>query len=139
MAIVSTDAANLAGWAEMQQGTFSTSSLTGSYVFLLSGSSPVSGDGWNPDNPGYAHEVGEIVLDGNGNINGIFDLNESSLVIAAESLSGSYNMTSNGQGQAEVQDAYAPDTFDLYMISPTKAYPLRANIAETLFVSLISE
>ena len=122
MAIVSTDTANLAGWAEMQQGTFSTSSLTGSYVFLLSGSSPVSGDGWNPDNPGYAHEVGEIVLDGKGNITGIFDLNESSFVIAAESLSGSYNMTSNGQGQAAVQDAYAPDTFDLYMISPNKAY-----------------
>jgi hypothetical protein len=121
MAIVSTDAANLAGWAEMQQGTFSTSSLTGTYVFLLSGSSPVSGDSMNPD-PGYAHEVGEIVLDGNGNINGIFDLNESSFVIAAESLSGSYNMTSNGQGQAAVQDAYAPDTFDLYMISPSKAY-----------------
>jgi hypothetical protein len=119
MAIVSTDAANLAGWAEMQQGTFSTSSLTGNYVFLLSGSSPVSGDSMNAWS---AYEVGEIVLDGNGNINGIFDLNESSFVIAAESLSGSYNITSNGQGQAAVQDAYAPDTFDLYMISPNKAY-----------------
>jgi hypothetical protein len=121
IAIVSTDSASLAGWAEMQQGTFSTSSLTGNYVFLLSGSSPVSGDSMNPDT-GYAHEVGEVVLDGKGNINGIFDLNESSFVVTAEGLSGSYNIASNGQGQAAVQDAYAPDTFDLYMISPNKAY-----------------
>jgi len=114
LAIVSNDSVGdqLTGWAEKQQGTFSTSSLAGSYVFVLSGL----------EDYGAIQEVGRVVFDGSGGISGIADISGGGSVFAAESLSGSYSIDSNGIGKVTVQGSSWNDTIDFYMASSDEAY-----------------
>lgn len=97
-------------------GPFSAASFGASYAFGWSG---VNGAGQEED------FVGQSTLDGAGKVkSGLVDINNFGSLIPAESISGTYTMTSNGRGTLVINPATDNRNFVIYMVSPTQVFVL---------------
>jgi hypothetical protein len=108
--VVETDSTSaLAGTAFRQQSaTFADSSLTGSYAYLLVGTTQL----------GPAAAIGQFNADGNGNItSGSNDANDDGSSSLDQSFTGSYSVGSNGRGTATTVDSGGSSSFAFYLIS----------------------
>jgi len=109
--VVETDTSpSLSGAAYKQPGTtFTNSSLSGTYTFLLAGADAV----------GLVADVGQVAADGNGNItSGVFDENEAGTAVLDQSLTGTYTVASNGRGTATLTSAAGTTNYAFYLVSP---------------------
>lgn len=105
----------LSGSAYKQQSaSFTTSSLSGAYVYLLGGS----------DNLGRnLAEVGQINLNGSGQVTGgVFDQNDNGTAATNQAITGgSYSVASNGRGTGSVTSAAGTSNFAFYLVSSSEA------------------
>jgi hypothetical protein len=111
VAVVETDSApGFSGTAYKQQNSsFTDSSLSGSYNFLLGG----------VDINGVVADVGQISANGNGNItNGVVDENDAGTAALNIALTGSYSVAANGRGSASVTSANGTSNYAFYLVSP---------------------
>ena len=110
----------LHGSAEKQQSdSFSLSSLSGSYVFLLAGASSL----------GTVVDVGRFVSDGNGNLSsGVLDENDAGAVFQNQSFSGTYLLAANGRGTTTRTSAVGSASFAFYMVSTYRAFFVQTDV-----------
>jgi len=102
------------GTVDAQSGTFSTSSVGGTYAFNLTG---LDASGASVATNDF---VGTLKLDGAGAITGSTVLNLSGVASKPFALTGTYTVSSNGRVVAGVNGI--SNNLVLYMISPTDAY-----------------
>ncbi len=112
------------GTIDLQQGTFSNSSISGQYAFVM--------DGSNLNNsPPQIDRVGWINGDGNGNMNlfeGVNVAATSPPFNTTGTLTGTYTVGSNGRATATIAlGTFSQNNNDLvfYLVSPSKAYLLQ--------------
>jgi hypothetical protein len=105
----------LSGSAYKQQSaSFTTASLSGTYVFLLGGS----------DNLGRTlAEVGQVNLNGTGQVTGgIVDQNDNGTAATNQAITGgTYSVASNGRGTGSVNLAGGILNFAIYLVSQGEA------------------
>ncbi len=103
----------LAGTAFKQQSaSFANSSLAGNYVYELIGTTTL----------GASAEVGQVILDGSGNIKGgSFDVNDDGNALLDQSLAGTYSVGPNGRGTASVSSTAGTTSIAFYLISQNLA------------------
>jgi len=96
------------------KGNFSNASLSGQYVYQISGS-----DFRNNNNGLTYREVGVFVADGNGNLTGgADDFSEGSAGVSSTSASGVYSINNDGTGQIILNGL----TLDITLVSSSKLY-----------------
>jgi len=96
------------------KGNFSNASLSGQYVYQISGF-----DFRNNGNGLPYREAGVFVADGNGNITGgADDFSEGSAGVSSSSLSGVYAINNDGTGQIILNGL----TLDITLVSSSKLY-----------------
>ncbi len=99
--------------AKHQSASFSLSSLNGNYAFLLAGASTL----------GAVVNAGRFTADGNGNLSsGVFDENDTGVVLQNQSFTGTYSLAANGRGTAIVTSGAGSSSFALYMVSQDRAF-----------------
>src|SRR5271166_4004956 len=100
------------GFTKPNPAGFSTSSLSGTYVF-----SSVGADG----NGAFIAIAGALVADGSGNIpRGTMDVVDAAVTPTspvAQPITGSYSVSSDGRGQARVSSSAGHFTFDFVLTS----------------------
>jgi hypothetical protein len=106
------------GIADLQQSSsFSNSSLSGSYAFVM--------DGF-VENTANIDRVGWISGDGNGNMGWLETVNSTGQPSAPGQLTGTYTVASNGRATATVNSvSQANNDLVFYMVSPSQAYILQ--------------
>lgn len=93
-------------------GTFSVSSLSGTYAFVFSG---------NDANGPFA-VAGTLVADGSGNISGgALDVNERPTPATNASLTGTYTVAADGRGMATLKSAAGNFTLGFAIVSTSRA------------------
>src|SRR5207237_3682181 len=104
----------LLGVAERRStSAFSNAFLSNDYVF--------DQDGFTV-NGKYA-AVGRFHANGNGGISlGVEDVNEEGSLAEAIGFSGSYQVASNGRGQAPISSQLGTSTYVFYLVSPTLGF-----------------
>ena len=110
----------LSGSAYQQQiATYSSSSLSGSYTFLLTGS----------DNSGApAAQAGELNANGSGLItSGLFDVNDNGAALLQQPLSGVYIVSANGRGIATLSSPRGTASYAFYLLSQNRAVVLETD------------
>src|SRR5437763_220409 len=96
------------------KGNFSNASLSGQYVYQISGF-----DFRNNGNGLPYREAGVFVADGNGNITGgADDFSEGSAGVSSTSASGVYSINNDGTGQVILNGL----TLDITLVSSSKLY-----------------
>ncbi|MFL6438130.1 MAG: hypothetical protein ACJ71Q_11155 [Terriglobales bacterium] len=95
-----------------KQDTSVSSSITGTYVFLVDG---------NENNLGPASIVGSITADGRGSLTGTEDLNEAGTFSPGVTFSGTYSLQPNGRGTASLTNAASvSSSFFLYVVDSNR-------------------
>jgi hypothetical protein len=103
-------------------GTFSDSSLTGSYAFSFSGVNQL----------GFFAAAGSFQADGAGKITaGTIDINSGSGIFPDQAITGTYNVSANGQGTAAL--IASAGTFDIafVIVSSQNALVIRFDTTAT--------
>src|SRR5262249_45905639 len=99
--------------AKHQTASFSLSSLNGNYAFLLAGASTL----------GAVIDAGRFTADGNGNLSsGVFDENDTGVVLQNQSFKGTYRVAADGRGTAFLTSPSGPSSFAFYMVSKDRAF-----------------
>ncbi len=102
------------GTIDLQDSSaFSTSKLTGNYVFGLSG----LGLPTTTSSGGLVVMAGDWTMDGNGNLTGEMDVNDIGGVLQDVALSGTYSVAADGRGTATIASAYATQKFAFYIVN----------------------
>jgi len=106
--LVETDATAVTlGTALSQKGSpFSTSSISGSFGFFLTGAT-VSG---------LTDIVGKLTANGSGGFTGTEDTNIGSTLTTATSITGTYSIGSNGRGTATITVSGTTSNFAFYVV-----------------------
>lgn len=89
---------------------FSNSTLNGQYAFSFSG----------VDTSGFFLAGGSFTADGNGNLTGIEDLNDSAGVFPNLSFTGSYSISADGRGSGTITTSQGTSNFRFVVLSPDK-------------------
>ena len=111
----------LSGSAYKQQSaSFTASSLSGTYVYLLGGSDNLGRD---------LAEVGQVNLNGAGQVTGgVFDQNDNGTAVTNEAITGgTYSVASNGRGTVSVTSAGGISNFAVYLVSQGEAVFVEAD------------
>jgi len=104
---------------QQQSSSFSNSSLSGQYAFVMHGYD------LNPTPPAFIDRVGWIQWDGNGNLKLSETVSANGTPNLSGILTGTYTVSTAGRAAATVNNlSYNPGDIVLYMISPTDAYML---------------
>ena len=110
----------VAGTAEKQSGTVSTSTFVGAYVLSSTGTAYYPGSGYYL---GGTAATGRIVSNGNGSVtSGTLDQNKAYSVTSDPSVSGFYNIDAAGRGTATLNTAKGPVNVAFYPVSPKRAF-----------------
>ena len=94
-----------------QTGTFSTSSLQGTF-------------GWNLTGVTTAGEVDEILqftMDGGGHFTGSLDVNNTGFLSSGLLATGTYSVSANGHGTMVLQSSVGTQSFVIYTVSNSRA------------------
>jgi len=117
----------LSGTAEKQQTvSLSTSTLSGDYAFVESGTTALT--------------VGRFSADGLGGINsGAEDQNRNGTVSENVPFTGTYSISSNGRGLAALSAPGASSSFIFYAVSPGRAFAMGTDTAEAPTATIVSQ
>jgi hypothetical protein len=105
-------------------GSFSTASLTGTYVFSASGA----------DGNGFFSTVGMLTANGSGGITGgVLDFNDPANLLTSQAIgtNSSYTVTSDGRGTAIIGTPSATFSFDFVLTSSSHGLVTRYDTAGT--------
>lgn len=128
-------AAASVGEADLQSATFTTSSFSGSYAFLLNGISQAFG------------MVGQVVADGQGNISSSDSVENNAGALASGSFPGAYafaptlqNATLNGRFTLMATEPSGfTDNFVVYLVSPSQAFVMETDSDQLTFGQLLTQ
>ena len=106
--VLTNDPHSASGIAELQQGSFSASSLSGDYSFSAAQTGQTN-----------LTFVGQLVADGKGNLSGLEDLSQPGKSNSAP-VSGTYTVSASGQGSITLASPSSVPGFIFYVVSPSK-------------------
>jgi hypothetical protein len=98
------------GTALAQTGTFSNSSISGTFAVNFTGASA----------GGPFDSVSSLKSDGAGHFNGIIDINNSGILSTGDSIFGSYSIDATGRGPMTLNSPLGPQSLMVYSINGTK-------------------
>jgi len=120
-----------AGFAKLQTGSFSTTSVSGAYALNWTGTlDPLPTFNTNPSEEDI---VGQLTADGAGNLGGTLDVNSFANIIQGLPVSSSsYSMTGNGRGAASINTQAATFNMQLYQVDANNVLFLDADPTRVL-------
>jgi len=105
------------GAAFAQTGTFSTSTIQGTYGAQLSG---VSGSG-------EVDSLAQFTANGSGTLNGALDVNNAGTLSLGFILNGTYTLAGNGQGTAQLRSSFGTQNLIIYGVSGSRVLFIEAD------------
>jgi hypothetical protein len=107
------------GVAEKQsKASFANADLTGNYAFFLNGASP----------GGTYFAAGRFTTDGSGAVSaGLWDENNDNVTEENVAFSGNYAVSANGRATASLTSTFGTLNYNVYLVSPTRAFFMQEN------------
>jgi Bacterial Ig-like domain (group 2) len=120
--VIETDTANVSSgeFVAQQSGSFTISSLSGSYGFnLFTGNT-------------NSNLIGQVSANGSGGLSGTEDINPftGTPTTGVALTSSTYTVSSNGRGTAVVNTASGTSHYSFYMVSPSQAFAVGADASD---------
>jgi|SRR5579885_480271 len=103
-------------------GPFSNSTVSGSYVFNVSGEVSAA----------PTDIVGQIVFNSSGNLTGIEDANEGGTLVPNAALSGSCSVAASGRGTCSLNVSGSISSYAIYTVDPTLAFVASMDTGDVL-------